>query len=300
MRPRGARASCAATRVRLEYQGSFLTRLAQALEVGDRDAHAPITPRGSEAPGTGDRLAPPHDPDARISEDERRATHLAHKAERGRPGDPRSLIKATRGSRSTSVVTDGQTDRHRGRQGVSQPGAGGSGGARSVRTIAAEFWKKKTVAAGACQSPTASAARAGFAAAARTSRTAERTSLKPAASADACARMRTSSNACSSKQQLGHADTIGSARQGRLAAVWALVGAGVHLWVTNTPAITRPQAHRIIVESRPVSQLPRPGPANERGSSRHLAMSTARSRRPRLTPSPASFSAFCTSRRPAR
>ena len=204
------------------YQ-EFLTRLAQAsgIETPTRADLARVD-RKRPKKGRNTDWRHPHDPDARITKMKDGRTHLAHKAEHAVDLETGAIVSVTvqgadQGDTTTIAETvtaaaeeleavagrDGRTDggdrRGGGRQGVSQQsGAGGSGGARSAdvhrraESRAAQLEEEDGgPGCGVCQAPAhPRRAWAGFAAAAeRTSRTAERTSLRnrrPAA--DACAR----------------------------------------------------------------------------------------------------------------
>ena len=281
------------------YQ-EFLTRLAQASGI-ETPTRADLARLDRKRPKKGRNTdwRHPHDPDARITKMKDGRTHLAHKAEHAVDLETGAIVGVTvqgadQGDTTTIAetvtaaaeeleavaVVNGRTDggdrRGGGRQGVSQQsGAGGSGGARSAdvhrraESRAARLEEEDGgPGCGVCQSPAhPRRAWAGFAAAAeRTSRTAERTSLRnrrPAA--DACAR------ACEHPQtpahpnkrlQLGppHADTD---RRRHAARPPGAPGGGLGtrrrlvdtrcstsgVTITHHPAITRPQAHRIIVSN---------------------------------------------------
>ena len=282
------------------YQ-EFLTRLAQAsgIETPTRADLARVD-RKRPKKGRNTDWRHLHDPDARITKMKDGRTHLAHKAEHAvdletgaivgvtvqgaDQGDTTTIAETvtaaggggTRGGGGRDGRTDGGDRRGGGRQGVSQQsGAGGSGGARSAdvhrraESRAAQLEEEDGgPGCGVCPSPAhPRRAWAGLAAAAeRTSRTAERTSLRnrrPAAAA--CAR------ACEHPQtpphpnkrlQRGppHADTDrrrhaarppgapgGGSGHSSSPCGHALSTSGVT--ITHHPAITRPQAHRIIVSN---------------------------------------------------
>ena len=281
------------------YQ-EFLTRLAQASGI-ETPTRADLARLDRKRPKKGRNTdwRHPHDPDARITKMKDGRTHLAHKAEHAVDLETGAIVGVTvqgadQGDTTTiaetvtaaaeeleavAVVTDGQTaviDEVVADKGYHSNQVLVDLGALDLRTYIAEPNRGAAQleeedggpGCGVCQSPAhPRRAWAGFAAAAeRTSRTAERTSLRnrrPAA--DACAR------ACEHPQtpahpnkrlQLGppHADTDRrrhaarppGAPGGGLGTRRRLVDTRCRPLASRSHTIrrfTRPQAHRIIVSN---------------------------------------------------